>query len=146
MSGRLNEVDTGVHSVVNQLEPVDTVLLLEIGVEARLDVVDNWFPAMPRVSFARSPSRNVNDPPLVVVHVVTEARRIDNSEFKTHTGLFDLCKAKGSAKQHLGFRCALTRCIAFNLHRFASVLTGQGYLLCVIQFGFEQRVDQSGLS
>lgn len=45
MSGGLDEVDTSVHSVVNKLEPVDTILLLEVGVEARLDVVDNWFPA-----------------------------------------------------------------------------------------------------
>lgn len=34
------------HPVVDELLPVDTVLLLEVGIEARLDVLDDGLPAI----------------------------------------------------------------------------------------------------
>jgi hypothetical protein len=49
VTSRLNEVDTSVNTVINQLFPVDSVLLLEIRVETSLNVVNNWFPTV-RVS------------------------------------------------------------------------------------------------
>lgn len=45
MTRRLDEVDASVDAVVDELGPVDAVLLLEVGVESGLDVVDNGLPA-----------------------------------------------------------------------------------------------------
>jgi hypothetical protein len=41
----LDEVDAGVYAVIDQLQPVDPILLLQVGVEAGLDIVDDWLPA-----------------------------------------------------------------------------------------------------
>jgi hypothetical protein len=49
VTSRLNEVETCVHAVVNDLNSIDTVFLLEIRIEARLDVLDDGFPAGSRV-------------------------------------------------------------------------------------------------
>jgi hypothetical protein len=46
VSSRLDKVDARVHAVVDQLGPVDAVLLLEVRVEPGLDVVDNGLPAI----------------------------------------------------------------------------------------------------
>lgn len=45
MTGRLDEVDTCVNPVVDQLCPVDPVFLFEVSIETSLDVVDDRFPA-----------------------------------------------------------------------------------------------------
>jgi hypothetical protein len=44
MSSRLNEVEACMDAVIDNLAPVDTVFLLQVGVEARLDVFNNGFP------------------------------------------------------------------------------------------------------
>jgi hypothetical protein len=43
---RLDKVDASVHAVVDELGAIDAVLLLEVGVESGLDVVDNGLPAI----------------------------------------------------------------------------------------------------
>lgn len=45
VTGRLNKVDAGVDTVVLELVAVDAVLLLEVVVETRLDVVNDGLPA-----------------------------------------------------------------------------------------------------
>lgn len=40
----LNEENTGVNSVVNNVHPVDLVLCIKIGIESLLNVVHNWSP------------------------------------------------------------------------------------------------------
>lgn len=45
MSSRLDEVEACMDAVVHDLAPVDTVFLLQVGVEARLDVLNDRFPA-----------------------------------------------------------------------------------------------------
>ena len=45
VTGRLDEVQTGVNAVVNDFLPVDAVLLLEIRVETRLNVLHDGLPA-----------------------------------------------------------------------------------------------------
>jgi hypothetical protein len=44
MTCRLNEVEAGMNTIVHDLLPVDTVLLLQVGVETRLDVLQNGPP------------------------------------------------------------------------------------------------------
>ena len=46
MTGGLNEVETGVNAVVNDFLPVDAVLLLEIRVETRLNILHDGLPAV----------------------------------------------------------------------------------------------------
>lgn len=46
MTGRLNKVDAGVNTVVLKFVAVNSVLLLEVVVKARLDVVDDGLPAI----------------------------------------------------------------------------------------------------
>ena len=50
VTGRLDEVQTGVNAVVNDFLPVDAVLLLEIRVETRLNVLHDGLPATDAVS------------------------------------------------------------------------------------------------
>ena len=45
MTCGLDEVETSVNAVVDDLGPVDAVLLLEVAVEAGLDVLHDGFPA-----------------------------------------------------------------------------------------------------
>jgi hypothetical protein len=45
VTGRLDEVDTSVNSVIDQFKPVDSVLLLEVRIESSINVIDNGFPA-----------------------------------------------------------------------------------------------------
>lgn len=46
MACGLDEVEAGVNAVVDDLGPVDTVLLLEVAIEAGLDVLYDGFPAV----------------------------------------------------------------------------------------------------
>ena len=45
MPSRLDEIEAGVDAVVNDLLPVDTILLLKVRIETRLDILHNGFPA-----------------------------------------------------------------------------------------------------
>lgn len=72
MTGGLDKVEAGMDTVVDELGPVHPVLLLEVGVKARLDVVDNRLPA------------------IIVVDKVTEARRVNDSEAESHATLLDV--------------------------------------------------------
>ena len=62
MTRGLDEVQARMDAVVSHLLPVDPVLLLEIRIEASLDVLDNGLPA------------------LVVVDIVTEPGGVDDRE------------------------------------------------------------------
>jgi hypothetical protein len=72
MAGGLNEVDTGVDAVVDNVAAVDLVLGLEVGVVALLDVLDNWAPR------------------IIVVDEVTESGGIDHAEAEADTVLFNV--------------------------------------------------------
>lgn len=72
MACRLDEVDTGVHTVVNNVHPVNPVLRLEISIEALLNVLDN---RAPRV---------------IVVDEVTETRSVHHGQAETDAILFDV--------------------------------------------------------
>ena len=45
MTSGLDEVETSVNAVVDDLLPVDTILLVKVRIEPRLDVIDNGLPA-----------------------------------------------------------------------------------------------------
>jgi hypothetical protein len=51
VAGRLDKIDAGVNAVVDHLGSIDAVLLLKVGVEAGLDVVDYRLPAVARISW-----------------------------------------------------------------------------------------------
>jgi len=73
MSSWLNEVHTGMNSVVNNVHSVDFVLGIEVGIKTLLDVVHNWSPR------------------LVIVDEVTKTRGIDNSQPEAYAILLDIC-------------------------------------------------------
>jgi hypothetical protein len=50
VTSRLNKVDTSVYTIINELEPVDSVLLLEVGIESSIDIVHDRFPATCQLS------------------------------------------------------------------------------------------------
>lgn len=68
----LDEENTGVNSVVDNVHAVDLVLGIEVRVESLLNVVDNGAPR------------------LIVVHKVTETGGVDNGEAKTDTSLLNV--------------------------------------------------------
>ena len=72
VTGRLNEVDTGVHAVVDDVHAVDFVLGIQVSVEALLDVLHNW---LPRV---------------VVVHKVAKARGVHDRQSQADAVLFNV--------------------------------------------------------
>jgi hypothetical protein len=62
MAGWLDEVHTGVNSVVDNVHAVNLVLGIQVGIEALLNVIHNWSPR------------------LVVVDEITKTRGINNSQ------------------------------------------------------------------
>ena len=73
VTGRLNEVHTGMDAVVDNVHAVDLVLGIEIGIETLLDVLDDRAPG------------------LVVVDKVTKARSINDVQSQTYTVLLNVC-------------------------------------------------------
>lgn len=72
VAGGLDEVDTGVDAVVDNVAAVNLVLGLQVSVETLLDVLDD---RAPRV---------------VVIDKVTEARSIDDAQAETDTVLLNI--------------------------------------------------------
>ena len=46
MTGRLNEVNAGMHTIVDDIHPIDLIFSIQICIKASLDVVDDWFPGV----------------------------------------------------------------------------------------------------
>lgn len=69
----LNEVHTGMDTVVDNVHAVDLVLGIKISIEALLDVLDNGAPGF------------------VVVDEVTETRSVDNIQSETYAILLNVC-------------------------------------------------------
>lgn len=89
MAGGLNEVQACMHSVVNNLLTVDTVLLFEIRVEPRFNIVNDRPPTkgVIRVKFDCNSFRTL---PIVVVNKVTKSWGVDNVQVKTNAVLLDV--------------------------------------------------------
>ena len=68
----LDEVDTGMDAVVDNVHAVDLVLSLQVGIESLLDVLDNWSPRV------------------IVVDKVTKARGINNGQAEANTILLNI--------------------------------------------------------
>lgn len=68
----LDEEDTGVNSVVNNVHSVDLVLSIEVGIETLLNVVDNGAPR------------------LIVVNEVAKAGGVNDSQAQANTGLLNI--------------------------------------------------------
>ena len=90
----LDKVEACVDTVVDDLLAIETALLLEVGIESRLDVLEDRPPAA-HIQRLESPSahkrrRGVTDAPLIVVDKVTETRGVNNSQAESHTVLFNI--------------------------------------------------------
>jgi len=72
VTGGLNEENTSMDSVVDDVHAVDLVLSIEVRVESLLNVVDNRAPG------------------LIVVDEVTETGCVDNSKAETDTSLLNV--------------------------------------------------------
>lgn len=73
VAGGLDEVDTGVDTVVNNVSAVDLVLSLQVGIVSLLNVLYNRAPR------------------IVVVHEITESRGVNHGQAKTNAVLFNVC-------------------------------------------------------
>jgi hypothetical protein len=96
----LDKVEAGVDTIVDNFLTVDAVLLLEVGIEPRLDVLEDGLPATQMArSEPPSPVPTASTPvdtPLIVVDKVTETGGIDDSQAESHTGLLNVCGNKKS--------------------------------------------------
>lgn len=72
VTSRLNEVDASVDTVVDNVHAVDLVLCVQVCIETLLNVFHNRAPGF------------------VVVHKVSEARRVNNSKSQTHAILLNV--------------------------------------------------------
>jgi hypothetical protein len=72
VTSRLNEVDTGVDTVVDNVHAVDLVLGIQVGIEALLNVLNDWAPGV------------------IVVDKVSEARGVNDSQTQTDSVLLDI--------------------------------------------------------
>ena len=77
-------------AVVDDFGPVDAVFLLQIRIEAGLDILNYGFPAGD-VSEESQTSTGEKSGPIVVVDEVAEPRGIDDCEMETNTILLDVC-------------------------------------------------------
>ena len=73
VTGGLDEVDTGVDAVVDNVHAVDLVLGIQVGVETLLDVLGDWAPGV------------------VVVDKVTETRSVDNGQAQADAVFLNIC-------------------------------------------------------
>jgi hypothetical protein len=86
VTSRLDEIDTSVNTVINQFQPVDPVLLLEVGVESSINVVDNGLPAG---SSALS-DRGAGSSPFIVINEITKAGSIDHRQLQSNASLLNI--------------------------------------------------------
>ena len=93
MTSGLDKVEAGVDSVVDDLLTIEAAFLLEVGIESRLDVLEDRPPAA-QIRKLKPPSpyeaSRTDDAPLIVVDKVTETRRVDHSQAESHTVLFNI--------------------------------------------------------
>jgi hypothetical protein len=89
VTSRLNEIEASVNAIVDDFQTVDTVLLLQVGIEAILDVLDNGFPAGKVSTTNFDPNAEINKP-LVVVDKVAKARCVHDGEVKTDAILLNV--------------------------------------------------------
>ena len=73
MPSRLDEVNTGVYTVVHNICAVDLVLCFQEAIESLLNVLDNWTPR------------------IIVVDKVAKSRSINNRQTKTNALLLNVC-------------------------------------------------------
>ena len=77
MTGGLNEVQTGMNTVIKYLLTVDLVLVFQIRVESCFNVLNNRLPA---VENHENRSRaKYEDIPIIVIDKITKTRGIHNS-------------------------------------------------------------------
>lgn len=89
-SGR-NEVETSVDAIVDNLLAVHAVLLLEIGIVARLDVLDDGIPAASHVTNEPRTERESGwSKPVFIVDKVAKSRCIHHVQAQAHTILLDV--------------------------------------------------------
>lgn len=72
MASGLDEENAGMDPVVDNVHAVHLVLGIQVGIEALLDVVDNWAPR------------------LIVVNEVAETGCVNNGQAQTNAGLLDI--------------------------------------------------------
>ena len=73
VTGGLYEVDTSMHTVVDDVHAIELVLRIEESIETLLNVLNDWSPRV------------------VVVHKVTEPRSVHNGQSQTDSILFNVC-------------------------------------------------------
>ena len=111
VTGGLDEVDTGVDTVVNDVGTVDLIFGLQISIVSLLNVLNNRAPR------------------IIVVHKVTKARGVDDSQTQANTVLLNV---------------GTDRIDGHGLGD--NVVAGGSALLRGVERSVEQRVDESGLS
>ena len=74
VASRLDEVDTSMHAVIDNVHPVHLVLGVEICIESLLDVFDDW------------------PPRIIVVHEVTKTRGIYHGQAEANAILLNICR------------------------------------------------------
>jgi hypothetical protein len=73
VASRLDEVDTGVDTVVDDVHSVDLVLGLEVCIESLLNVLNDWAPG------------------IIIVDEVAEAGGVNDSQSESDAVLLDVC-------------------------------------------------------
>lgn len=83
VAGGLDEEYASMDAVVNNVDAINLVLGVQVGIETLLDIVNDWTPR------------------LVIVHKVAKAGGINDGQPKTHTGFFNI-SADGLDRDGLG--------------------------------------------
>lgn len=77
-------------TIVGNFLPVNAVLLLQVRVKARFNILNNGFPAETRLVEELCAHKRLL--PIFVVDEVTESWCVNNCKAKTDTILFDVCE------------------------------------------------------
>jgi hypothetical protein len=84
VSGRLNEVDTSMDAIVDDICPVWFVLCLEVCIESRLNTFQNRLPT------AKSTTDTVIAIPVFIIDEITESRGIDDIKSQSNAILLNI--------------------------------------------------------
>lgn len=93
MASRCNEIKASVNAVVDHATTVHSVFLLQVGIESRLDAVENRLPALLRdqsSTHVTALHTHCVILPLFVVNKVAETRSVYNCQSKLYAVLFNV--------------------------------------------------------
>ena len=142
VTGSLNKVEAGMNAVIHNLLTIDAILLLQVRIKARLDVVEDGSPTAVCQEGICGCKIIV---PVVVVDKVAKTGGIDDCQVKTDTVLFNVYGEELSWRRREK-ESEHTCPDALDSDSLWVLCRGRKRLLGGVKRSVEERVNERGLS